>query len=115
MNSRSDIRHYADCGEGPWIIPADNIYQLDKSKTELTEEDKEEIWMKCIHLRNAYVTALEELNRISTWAECCEKTASRVEDVLGSWLGYETISRTIEEWNRIFRVNHQFPISNHDD
>lgn len=111
MNSKTQIWHYADCGEGEWIIPVD-IVQLGKDKTSLTKEDREDLWLKCIYLRMAYVTALKEMNRISTWAECCDKAYSRIFSTGFGIQFTDRSGRTIEEWNRDFRVNHKFTISN---
>ncbi len=113
MNSRGQIWHYADFGEGEWICPVD-IVQFDKDKKSLTREDEDDLILKCIHLRRAYVTALEELNRTSTWAECCDKA---YDFVFSTGFGIhikDRSGRTIEEWNRDFRVNKKFTISNHN-
>lgn len=84
-----------------------NIIELHKD-SQLTKHALWDLRNKCMYLRVAYVIALDKLCVGFRWKECCDRAARMINDLTQINAASGT---TIMKWNRIFRVNHQFPNS----
>lgn len=77
--------------------------------SKLTKHALFDLRNKCLYLRVAYSIALAEYRVGFPFQACCDKAARLLNDLT---LFNAATGRTIMNWNRIFRVNHQFPNPN---
>ena len=84
------------------------IIELHKD-SKLTTNALYELRNKCLYLRVAYSIALEKYRVGFPFQACCDEASRKLNEL--TYINAAT-GRTIMSWNRIFRVNHQFPNPN---